>query len=690
MKNLRLIPLLCIMFIFMNSNALVPKTETKCRWMKVTDVERTDSALRVGIRLQNYPRYWVRVDSGIHLTASDDTTRLYKVIATENIDLNVKIWMPASGYHEGVIVFEKIPEDVSVVDLIETNRANVGSCIFGIQLDEEDPAHHPDMFTMTDILALGNDSVEKWHGVDPGRYSDLKFYNPTGVTHLRGRITDYSPKSGVSTFSIRTKDDFTNLEKINVGEINPDGTFAIDIPVTYPQFDYFSLGNIAKGLFLIPGDTLSIVTCMAMRIDPEAGHVPEYFGFNGKLSDGSVINMLKDSVNTRYDLNKLFGRFHVEESDSVSSETYRLNLELASLFDSVMNDLPVFLGKFPVSEFAKDILAIYAIGEIYETMEDIQMSFKSYNGPRVETDADGNKGLVEGEKLDDIAFLAPWLKHKDLIYNNPLIICDGWVLPNRWMFNSQFTPTSRTAQGLEAVPEHFFISQYSENLADTYSKDLNRLDSIGLGNCFVAQFIRTATLNRILQDDDEPSLKKLNLYNRIVLHAIRNNEYTPLSEILMGRLNDYVMNATIAEKSISGEFNPASGIPDTPEGKVLARIIEPYKGNVLYLDFWGIGCGPCRAGMINQKPLLEALSDKPFKALYIADTEYMDSCKKWLEKEGIQGEHIFISKDDWQRLCGLFNFSAIPFGVLIGRDGNIIKTDYQIYAEDLILKKALE
>ena len=37
--------------------------------------------------------------------------------------------------------------------------------------------------------------------------------------------------------------------------------------------------------------------------------------------------------------------------------------------------------------------------------------------------------------------------------------------------------------------------------------------------------------------------------------------------------------------------------PLTKGDSIFQRIIEPYKGNVLYVDFWELSCGPCRAGM---------------------------------------------------------------------------------------------
>lgn len=94
--------------------------------------------------------------------------------------------------------------------------------------------------------------------------------------------------------------------------------------------------------------------------------------------------------------------------------------------------------------------------------------------------------------------------------------------------------------------------------------------------------------------------------------------------------------------------------------------------------------------MIKQKPLLEKLSGKPFKALYIANgNDQIEACKKWLSKEGIEGEHIFVTDDNWKHLCGLFNIIGIPFGVLIDKDGNVIKSDYHISDGEPLLEKAL-
>ena len=692
MKTKRALSILFLPAIVMSAQAIIPKTETSCHWMRITDVERTDSSTRVGVRLQHLPRYWVMVDSVKSLIASEDPSRRYILTGTENLDLNKKIRMPETGHHDGVLIFEKVPTDVKVVDLAGTDENADEIITYGIRLDEPNTATRPDMITLSEIIGDRMNTAGEWTGLDPKRYADLGFYDKDGMTHIRGRITDYSPKYGVSTYSIRTKNDFNNVEKVNVGNINPYGTFEIDIPLAYPQFDYFQLGNINRDLFLIPGDTLSIVTCMAQTIDPKQGYVPEHWGFEGTSSDGPVINMLVDSLYNRYDLNSMYKKFKVKQTDSMKSDIYRQNEKLAALLDSVLVDMHGFIGNLPVSDFVKDVLTVSAIGQIYGQTEENQLTFRLTKGAAYKRDADGNMVAKEPELLDDVTLLKPWMNHKDLIYNNPLLLSHGWVLPNRWRFNSQFHPSVQAAEGMEEVPGSggYQVYQETENLSEMYSRALEGLDSIGLGNCFVSQFVRTSAAIDNLNKDNEPSSEKLKRHNRLASQVIRHNDYDRLNELLLAELNDYAGKVMIAENRLASSENKGMSIPDTPEGKVLSRIIEPYKGNVLYLDFWGIGCGPCRVGMKNQKPLLEKLADRPFRALYIAESDHMDACKEWLEKEGVKGEHLFISQDDWKRLTGLFNFSAIPFGVLIGRDGKILKTHYDIQEADLLLKEALE
>ena len=106
----------------------------------------------------------------------------------------------------------------------------------------------------------------------------------------------------------------------------------------------------------------------------------------------------------------------------------------------------------------------------------------------------------------------------------------------------------------------------------------------------------------------------------------------------------------------------------TKGDSIFQRIIEPYKGNVLYVDFWEMSCGPCRAGMLHMRDEVEANKDKPVKYLYITD-DTPEHCKSFLEPNNIKGEHIHITRSEWGYLQEKFQFTGIPFVVLFDKKG---------------------
>ena len=106
----------------------------------------------------------------------------------------------------------------------------------------------------------------------------------------------------------------------------------------------------------------------------------------------------------------------------------------------------------------------------------------------------------------------------------------------------------------------------------------------------------------------------------------------------------------------------------TKGDSIFQRIIEPYKGNVLYIDFWEMSCGPCRAGMLHMRDEVEANKDKPVKYLYVTD-DTPEHCKSFLEPNNIKGEHIHISRAEWGYLQEKFQFTAIPFVVVLDKQG---------------------
>ena len=106
----------------------------------------------------------------------------------------------------------------------------------------------------------------------------------------------------------------------------------------------------------------------------------------------------------------------------------------------------------------------------------------------------------------------------------------------------------------------------------------------------------------------------------------------------------------------------------TKGDSIFQSIIEPYMGNVIYVDFWAAWCAPCRAAMLEMREEVEANKDKPVTYLYITD-DVEENCRKFIEANNIQGEHIFVTHSEWGYLQEKFQFSGIPFVVLLDRQG---------------------
>ena len=126
--------------------------------------------------------------------------------------------------------------------------------------------------------------------------------------------------------------------------------------------------------------------------------------------------------------------------------------------------------------------------------------------------------------------------------------------------------------------------------------------------------------------------------------------------------------------------------------EVADRVLSPYKGNVLFLDFWSYGCGPCRVGMLEQRELVERMKGKPVKFIYIASTEYDDveHSTQWMREKGINGEALFIDERDWTALKGLFNFTGTPALVLIDTNGFVHSASHDVNALEKEIEELLK
>lgn len=108
----------------------------------------------------------------------------------------------------------------------------------------------------------------------------------------------------------------------------------------------------------------------------------------------------------------------------------------------------------------------------------------------------------------------------------------------------------------------------------------------------------------------------------------------------------------------------------SPKGKEITP--ADFKGKVLLIDFWASWCGPCRAETPNLKKVYEEMKGKDVEFLSVSIDENMDAWKKAMKEDGASWPQA-CTKDVGKGVMDLYQFSGIPFILVIDKNGNIYR-----------------
>lgn len=127
--------------------------------------------------------------------------------------------------------------------------------------------------------------------------------------------------------------------------------------------------------------------------------------------------------------------------------------------------------------------------------------------------------------------------------------------------------------------------------------------------------------------------------------------------------------AALAEKAV---IQP---VPDVPADRLFEAILAPYKGKVVFVDFWNTWCAPCRSAIEHLEPLKDTtLKNDNLVWLYIAnETSPLTTYRTMIP--GIRGQHYRLTNEQWDALCKPLKIGAIPAYVLVDKDGTYARRD---------------
>lgn len=171
-----------------------------------------------------------------------------------------------------------------------------------------------------------------------------------------------------------------------------------------------------------------------------------------------------------------------------------------------------------------------------------------------------------------------------------------------------------------------------------------------------------------------------------------NGMRKPLAEVNVARFRQQVKNPDLArpvlelqqkyeeiarremENTASLMTNDHLKDCQTPEA-LLAEILKPYEGKLVYVDVWGTWCGPCKEQMKHVPAIKQAMKGKDVVFLYLANASPRDSWENVIKEYGLAGElavHYNLPDVQQEMLEKHFGVQFFPTYLLIDRKGNMV------------------
>ena len=493
----------------------------------------------------------------------------------------------------------------------------------------------------------------------------------TDTITLKGRIEDYdAEKFGFTSMECSFSDVFqSDQSTVLVLNIAENGTFCKKFLASYPMQQVFYTTDSKVSFHEIP-----------------------FFARPGETID---VTVRKGS----------FGRYECVYSDGSSKDVERWLRnwdELAKSFSPLWhfegtfeeaNEVADMTWKMVMAKLQKLIRSEHFTPmEVQLALADAQARFGTDYLGCIVKQADA---LVNYEKRDslgraEILDSAEWKKYYDvetyaplrlIDFDNPLLFASYhfYFLQNRIEFARPLA-TSSLVISFESYSEH--LTNYLAALRDLMGDDHNNLMA---QLCAYKDFAFNFDTFR-----EDGSLYQSILTNDKLTEEQkqRNIEGWPTLAKMMPLYLDAFKHPYFCQKAEQfrdrklSQKDLVTQLPYTPAAEMIRTLVDKYPGKFLFIDFWGMSCGPCRAAIQQSKELRAEIAKRDdVKLIFIAEEstpDGSDAYKKYVAEWLAGEEAVCVTNAEFSRLQEMFEFNGIPHYETITPDGYRVCEDYRL------------
>ncbi len=226
----------------------------------------------------------------------------------------------------------------------------------------------------------------------------------------------------------------------------------------------------------------------------------------------------------------------------------------------------------------------------------------------------------------------------------------------------------------DIVNDYFDMIDLKAKIIDSVYQD-PVLRDIAKGQLLCSRFVeRKLPLNQAY----------MNVLSEIQLPAIRN---TVLAN------NDKLLAIQQTVLPYPASLRPSSDVEGLTDGEaILRKILEPFKGRIVYLDIWGTWCGPCKEKLAESPYVKSQLKDFDIVYLYLANRSPEESWKNTIKEYDLTGEnsvHYNLPAAQQRAVEEFLKVNSFPTYKLIDKRGNIHELEWLHTSNMTLFKETL-
>ena len=592
--------------------------------MEIDKIVLSDTATVFYIDAYYRPKYWIQVAKETTLRADGKT---YPIKAGDGITLSEKFWMPESGEASFRLIFPPLPKGTKTVDFSEGDVEGAYK-IWNIRLDGS-PAY--------------SSLAGKKNPAEIPVLEKPEFKNGTAV--LKGHIADYKP-------DMNLKGRAWNFNLLNGGTdeynitVQPDGNFTLEVPLYYPTSLNIASSFINGLIYLKPGETTFVEINMPeicrsqskkQKDKPSLGEKYYFTGASAALNNescNSSLRFVSVSPKSQKDYMQMFSDISTMNADQFKAywmDRYQKEKAVLDSHTELSDAYRTLLQNSLKKDLAEQLLSISGMMEYaYRTINQI---------PRNSLIPKDKKVIPAMEYYDFIP---------ELVSNDPYLLYDGsFTYLISYLQYTNFTGAERVA-GKEAP----------DNTADL-------IKVMGTDKGILFDLLTAQRLAKPIKEFRPLSDEEIAQAGKI----------SPVIQDALTLMNNKVKQLIEENKKKSGYTVNRVNIADIPAEELFNAITTPYRGKVVFVDFWATWCGPCKAAMRESEPVKKDFAGKDIVFLYLAGENSPKGTWEQMIPD-IKGEHYRMTDAQWTYICNKFGVQGVPSYMIIARDGT--PTHFQV------------